>query len=53
MPDIEPIRRTQYAQTGVAWDILPGINNAESIRVCIVETRVGFVELRSLEAVST
>jgi hypothetical protein len=24
MPDIEPIRRAQHAQTGVAWDVLPG-----------------------------
>ena len=29
MPDIEPIRRAQYAQTGVAWDILPGINSSQ------------------------
>ena len=29
MPDIEPIRRAQYAQTGVAWDILPGIHSPQ------------------------
>jgi hypothetical protein len=29
MPDIEPIRRAQYAQMGVAWDILPGVHTSQ------------------------
>lgn len=30
MPDVEPIRRAQHAQFGVAWDILPGTLNPQS-----------------------
>jgi hypothetical protein len=29
MPDIEPIRRAQHAQTGVTWDVLPGFHSPQ------------------------